>query len=331
MASAKRGPNTPSGKEKSSKNAVSHGLRSTQIVTPNEVVVYDNFLNELIDFYKPEGPIERLQLERIATCKAKLKSLYDLEQAKQELLLQEHDASSIKYIDKMTHLDPLVRGMLKESLMLKELVLPCDLSAELLAEIVSEIDKFNGELSSDKDVKKHLPVLAAYLDAIKSDATELHVRLMAVYEKLKRAIEDGEDYSEGLKALVSNQSQDSHSRATPEALALERELDQYQEQARKRRGDKFTVQINMGLGKFPDQAKLKLVFESFRTILRAYQSSHQVIGEVQSSLALHKRTLTLPLDEADLLMRYQTSWERRLSTLNGKFMQLQRLRMLGNS
>lgn len=330
MAVSKRGPNTPSGKEKSSKNAVSHGLRSTQIVTPNEVIVYDNFLNELIDFYKPEGPIERLQLERIATCKAKLKSLYDLEQAKQELLLQEHDAGSNKYIDKMTHLDPLVRGMLKESLMLKELVLPCDLNAELLADIVSEIDKFNGELSSDKDLKKYFPALTAYLDAIKSDATELHVRLMAVYEKLKRVIEDGEDYSEGLKALAVaiNQSQDSRSSATPEALALERELDQYQEQARKKRGDKFTVQINMGLGKFPDQAKLKLVFASFRTILHAYQSCHQSIGEVQSSLALHKRTLTLPLDEADLLMRYQTSWERRLSTLIGEFMQLQRSRLL---
>ena len=330
MAPAKRGPNTPSGKEKSSQNAVTHGLRSTQIVTPSEVVSYDSFLNELLDFYKPEGPIERLQLERIATCKAKLKSLYDLEQAKQELLIQEHDASSNKYIDKMTYLGPLERGMLKELLRYKELVLPCDLNDDLLVEIVGEIDGFNGELSSDDEIRKHFPSLTAYLDALKSDATELHVRLMAIHEKLKRVIEDGDGYCEGLKILVFNQAQSPSSTTTPEALALERELDEYQEQARKRRGDKFTVQINVGLGKFPDQPKLKLAFASFRTILHAYQSSHQAIGEVQSSLALHKRTLTLPVEEADLLMRYQTSWERRLSTLIGEFMQLQRLRLLNN-
>ena len=330
MAPAKRGPNTPSGKEKSSQNAVTHGLRSTQIVTPSEVVSYDSFLNELLDFYKPEGPIERLQLERIATCKAKLKSLYDLEQAKQELLIQEHDASSNKYIDKMTYLDPLERGMLKELLRYEKLVLPCDLNDDLLVEIVGEIDGFNGELSSDDEIRKHFPSLTAYLDALKSDATELHVRLMAIHEKLKRVIEDGDGYCEGLKILVFNQAQSPSSTTTPEALALERELDEYQEQARKRRGDKFTVQINVGLGKFPDQPKLKLAFASFRTILHAYQSSHQLIGEVQSSLSLRKRTLTLPVEEADLLMRYQTSWERRLSTLIGEFMQLQRLRLLNN-
>ena len=331
MAPAKRGPNTPSGKEKSSKNAVSHGLRSTQIVTSSEVVSYDNFLNELIDFYKPEGPIERLQLERIATCKAKLKSLYDLEQAKQELLIQEHDTRSNNYIDKMTHLAPLVRGMLKELLIYKESVLPCDLNDDLLADIVGEIDGFGGKLDSNDEIKKYFPKLTAYLDVIESDTAELHMKLMAIHENLKRIIEDGDNYCEALKALALNASQDRLSSATPEALALERELDEHQEQARKRQEEKFTLQINVGLDKFPDQSKLKLAFESFRTIFHAYQSSHQLIGEVQSSLALHKRTLTLPVEEADLLMRYQTSWERRLSTLIGEFMQLQRLRLLNNS
>lgn len=38
-------------------------------------------------------------------------------------------------------------------------------------------------------------------------------------------------------------------------------------------------------------------------------------------------TVSLPIEEADLLMRYQTAWERRLSTSMGEFMRMQEMRI----
>ena len=72
MAGNKRGPKTELGKQQSAKNSTTHGARSESITGPNEQAHFDTFLKELIDFYKPQGPLEKLQLERIATCTAKL-------------------------------------------------------------------------------------------------------------------------------------------------------------------------------------------------------------------------------------------------------------------
>ena len=121
MAGTKRGPKTELGKRQSAKNSTTHGARSESITGPNEQAHFDTFLKELIDFYKPQGPLEKLQLERIATCKAKLKSLYELEQAKLRLLIDKHQADTNKYISDYPGLDPLVRGMMKELFLLEKL------------------------------------------------------------------------------------------------------------------------------------------------------------------------------------------------------------------
>ena len=338
MAPAKRGPNTPSGKEKSSKNAVTHGLRSTQPVSTEEINDHDSFLKELVEFYKPKGPIEQLQLERIATCKAKLNSLYELERAKQALLIDQHRADTDKYIKESFGSSPLVRGMMKELFLLEKIgypypnfiFLPCQLNIKLLSEIVDEIDAFHGELISDADLKKYFPNLSTYLEGVDSDESALHVRLVAIAEQLEKIISD-DGYHEAVKLIFRDKLKRVKLGPTPEDLEFDRQLEKHQEQTYKRLNLKPKVIVKDPPKQFPNQEKLTLVFKSFKTIYAAYITTQESAQSIRKKIDLHQRALSLPSEEADLLMRYQTSWERRLSTLIGELMQLQRLRALNDS
>src|SRR5580658_9856290 len=53
------GPNTARGKERSSQNALRHGLTGRIVVLPTEdMEVYKSFSKELVDSLKPESPME---------------------------------------------------------------------------------------------------------------------------------------------------------------------------------------------------------------------------------------------------------------------------------
>lgn len=81
MGQVKRsgGPKTVHGKARSSKNAISHGLTSLAPSNSNERALIDAYVQELTEYCQPNSPLERLQIQRIATCRAKLAYLYDLE------------------------------------------------------------------------------------------------------------------------------------------------------------------------------------------------------------------------------------------------------------
>ena len=333
MAGSKRGPKTELGKQKSAKNSTTHGARSEAITGPGEEAHFDNFLKELIDFYQPQGPLEKLQLERIAICKAKLKSLYELEQAKLTLLIDQHQADNNKYISDYPGLDPLVRGMMKELFLLEKLgfsnqiCLPCQLTVEYLSDIVTEIDSFDGVLISDDDLRNYFPRLSSYLDNVESNEAALYVRLLGVGQQLEKIISD-DGYHEAVKLLFHDKFKKVVRKPTPEEIEFDRQLELYQEQSRKRLGLKPRVIVKDPPVEFPNQEKLTSLFKAFKTLHKAYLVTKVKAKAVRSTIELHQRALSLPYEEADLLMRYQTSWERRLSTLIGEFMQLRRMRLL---
>jgi hypothetical protein len=79
------GPKTAKGKRASSKNALVHGATSNAAVSPEQMLAVEQYVQELTDFYKPESPLEKLQIQRIALCNAKLDALYQLEQVKLQI------------------------------------------------------------------------------------------------------------------------------------------------------------------------------------------------------------------------------------------------------
>ena len=68
------GPKTASGKSISSKNSLTHGLRSQQIVIEGEdQQEFDDFRDLLIDWLSPDGPLEMLLIDRIAASSWRLR------------------------------------------------------------------------------------------------------------------------------------------------------------------------------------------------------------------------------------------------------------------
>ena len=62
----------------------------------------------------------------------------------------------------------------------------------------------------------------------------------------------------------------------------------------------------------------------FGELLSAYRRAEKIVAHYEKSKALIVKSLVLPQTEADLLLRYQTTWERRLSTEVGEFIELRR-------
>jgi hypothetical protein len=60
------GPNTPEGKERSSQNAIKHGLLSKAVIVEGETMdAYDVFRETVFDDLQPKGAMETLLVEKI--------------------------------------------------------------------------------------------------------------------------------------------------------------------------------------------------------------------------------------------------------------------------
>ena len=78
---SKGGPKTKQGKLISSKNAMKHGLTAKNWLNPDEQDFYNSILSKLSADYEPEGILELMQVERIASCVTRLQRIHIVEDA----------------------------------------------------------------------------------------------------------------------------------------------------------------------------------------------------------------------------------------------------------
>ena len=157
------GPKTAKGKQVSSQNALVHGATSSNVVSAEEKSVVARYVQELLAFYKPESPLETLQIQRIALCKAKLDGLYELEQVKLQIAAEELKADPRLVMDKVYVGEDLTRSIARTLSNTKPLNLPMDLTPDLLAIFAEEINRAGGKLGPDDDLYTQLPELGAFI------------------------------------------------------------------------------------------------------------------------------------------------------------------------
>jgi hypothetical protein len=81
-AEASTGPKTEAGKQRSSLNAVGHGLTSRTVVLPNEnAEEYEAVHQGLLESYKPANTNEKVLVERVAQAHWRLQRCYAVERA----------------------------------------------------------------------------------------------------------------------------------------------------------------------------------------------------------------------------------------------------------
>jgi len=104
-------------------------------------------------------------------------------------------------------------------------------------------------------------------------------------------------------------------------------LERYQEERRIARGQKPKIVESppkVDPDAISDMAIIKLQLKQFLDLHKSYQKAQGIAVQYQEIKDLMLRALSLPVAESDLLMRYQTTLERRLSSAIGELLALQR-------
>jgi hypothetical protein len=106
----KGGPKKAKGKRASSQNYLVHRATSNNVISADQRVLVERYENGLMTYYKPESPLEKLQIQRIALCKAKLDALYELELLKLQIARAELEGNPKLALDKVHPGEDLTRS-----------------------------------------------------------------------------------------------------------------------------------------------------------------------------------------------------------------------------
>lgn len=105
------------------------------------------------------------------------------------------------------------------------------------------------------------------------------------------------------------------------------ELERYQEERRIARGQKPKIvepSPKVDPEVIADMSTVKEYLGQFLDLHQSYQKALGIAEQYQEIKGLMLRAISLPAAESDLLMRYQTTLERRLSSAIGELLALQR-------
>lgn len=83
---------------------------------PDEIRMVEEFSKELTRYYKPESPLEVLQIQRIAFCRAKLAKLLDIEVAGRQLERRMIELDPERVMDRLTQFSAQMRALALRSI-----------------------------------------------------------------------------------------------------------------------------------------------------------------------------------------------------------------------
>lgn len=180
-----------------------------------------------------------------------------------------------------------------------------NLTPELLKTFSEEIKSAGGKLDQDDDIHTQLPRISQFIDEA---AERLKISGEAVILRIGSSIQElfnegGKDHSElnellhlGLDVLKSKARGD-------EVFVIKANAKQVQE-------DVDIQKINDALSAI---TKLNLIASRAQDVSKEFDRMQDLL----------LRSVTLGGEESDRLMRYQTTWERRLSSAIGELLALQ--------
>ena len=315
------GPKTAAGKAKSSINAIKFGVSTYRSVDDEERELISRLTKELLDFYQPQSPLEIMQLERIALCRAKLARLYEVERTRLQLARQTIDASPKKLLEQLGFQSDLSQKLALEQIEYQSMSLPLQLTLETLKAIINEVQHYAPKAISEKEFKRYLPSLYQYLNQHQfpgiDEENSILNKLQLVLQKLKKIVESENPMigkmAHLLELILDKNHQARAEDNTVRELMLQIQPD-YKEPDPKARSNSTEIDVH----------EILTNFNLFSELLTAYRRAEKIVVHYEKSKALIVKSLVLPQTEADLLLRYQTTWERRLSTEVGEFIQLRK-------
>ena len=337
------GPKTPTGKAIASKNATKHNLRSEKPATALEQQNIVAYANQLVEHYETTDPLEILQLERIALYRKKLATVYQAELAAAQLAHAALENNPQAIVQEMAHLSDVARSRLLEYLDKGQWLVPCGLSIRMLDDITREIACLDVDLQSNADLERYLPALANFLREYHShrvdSAAVLSMQLAAVAKRLEGMIEQGIEFRVKIDDAVDlirkigaeeeRREKEMEKEKEPDEFDLFMAQRQAELQAKmkvKPKPKPVVAESDPPIAPFPNEDEVKKQLNLFTKLQKDMISAIAALPQFESTKALRLQILALPNAGTDILLRYQTTWERRLSAAIGEFLELRKRR-----
>ena len=315
------GPKTDSGKAKSSLNATKFGVSTFRAIDDEEKQLIAHFTTELLEYYEPESPLEIMQLERIALCRAKLARLYEVERTRLQLAQHNISASPEKLLNQLNIPNGLSKKLALEQIDYGTMTLPLHLIPTQLKSIVEEVQYFSTKTISEKEFKRQMPILYQHLIEHEFFGVDQEVsilmRLQKLLEKLIKILESDNPLvgkiANFLEVMLQKGGEAKQDDQEAHNLLLQINPDYVEPTAE-----------SIRMAERIDNAYILENLKQFVELHTAYQQAGKIVKHYEQSKELIVKSLVLPQTEADLLLRYQTTWERRLSTEVGEFIELRK-------
>ncbi len=308
------GPKTEEGKKRSSANALQHGASAAVLVPTSTQELVKAYEAELVSHYRPSSPLVLLQIQRIATTRAKLAQLYELEQSRMAMICKEFDENPKQVMDAIKNKDELVAAMALNLIKKGDLDLPYGLLPEQIKQVAKEISELKHPVATDEDLNLHLPKLCKLLSSLKVgwlggliEDTDCLGLLKIVAEDFRKMFDKSFPYAGNFMVLLNRIVKRAEAPSEP-AQVWSKERREFVDAPK------------------PEKPKVEPVkADEMKTYLGYFISLDSAIGEVaglvqqfSAQAQMMRAALSLPPEESDRLNRHQTALERRLSTQIGE-------------
>jgi hypothetical protein len=305
------GPKTVAGKAKASMNALSHGLTSTRVM-PDEIRMVEEFTQELIAYYKPDSPLEVLQIQRIAFCRAKLARLIDIEWANRELTRKKIQTEPEMVMAKLTQYPESLRAVALDQIKGRSFLSQFGLDESTLEALVLEIDAPMVLLESPSDLFNYYPKVCSFLEGVFREKFDLGI--IDVDQML-------EMYAQNILHRLKSSSQAKDASSELQRLFENMLTEQALEERAQRKQSRQTSSKFLGYN--------QLVTKDLQAITDLNNMMVQVRGIIKNFEQMKEwmiRSVDLQSDESERMMKYQTMLERRLSTSIGELFEIRKIK-----
>ena len=308
------GPRTAAGKAKSAGNAIKHGTHALQLVSGQEQDALTAKVMELAAYYKPVSPLQHLQIKRIARCSVKLDALYAVEQAKGDLAQLEFDTHPIQYMVHFAHYPSDAQSLAAIRLADRDAKLPVGLTDSMLQEICQEIDDFVGVVQTQDELCRSFPKLLAYL---KSTATKDGEGPFSMDQRL------WEVASVVLTYVSLNLGDQLDTTSNKKGSEIDRLVIKYNREMNGEVGTRSAKRPPIQFSSYHSSIRDDL--SAFMQLNRCVRQASEILLQYPRVQRLASAAAMIPAEDADRLMRYQTTLERQLSRSIGELLEINKL------
>jgi hypothetical protein len=212
------------------------------------------------------------------------------------------------------------------------------LTQPLLQAICQEITEYLGQIDNKHQFARTFPKLTKFLNEYPvvglNNSDQWLEKLESVSRQIEVVLRMGQSYTGELSEFVQVYllGKDYEAQLKREAKSAEiDELDQYIESTKLKHGQKNKLNQNerftkegAGENAMPDSNVLNKQLQGFLSLQQSYIEAQRLVTLFHETKELMMRSISLPVSESDLLMRYQTTLERRLSQAIGELLALQK-------